>query len=181
MKNKFGFILVKPQGYTVSLSGAVLRPGRYEIKKSETLQDLVDLAGGFQANATTSNIGVVRYAGNKKSYLTHQGSLDGFLLKNGDAIQVMSQTKEATNKVSLSGEVWVPGTFAWFEGMTLNRLFEKGSGFTPYAETEKVFVIRHEVDGKVDYIKLNAQNNQDFMLQPMDEVVVFQKEYFELK
>jgi len=116
--------------------------------------------------------------GNKKSFLTYQGSLDDFPLKNGDAIQVMRQTKEATNKVSLSGEVWVPGAFAWVEGMTLNHLFEQGSGFTPYAETEKVFVIRHEIDGTVDYIKLSAQNNKDFMLQPMDEVVVFQKEYF---
>ena len=41
-------MVVEPKGKTVSISGGVNVPGIYELKESETLEDLLDLSKGFK-------------------------------------------------------------------------------------------------------------------------------------
>ena len=49
------FILVPTLGNIISISGEVIRSGKYELKDDETLEDAINFAGGFTENANENN------------------------------------------------------------------------------------------------------------------------------
>ena len=53
-------VFITPLGRTATIRGAVKRPAVYELKGGETVTDLIDLAGGFTAEAYTGRIDVTR-------------------------------------------------------------------------------------------------------------------------
>ncbi|PSQ85292.1 MAG: sugar ABC transporter substrate-binding protein, partial [Bacteroidetes bacterium QH_2_63_10] len=45
------YVFIPPRGRTVAITGAVKRPAYYEMKEGETVEDLIEYAGGLKANA----------------------------------------------------------------------------------------------------------------------------------
>ena len=83
----------------VTISGAVERPGTYELKSGEGLKDLVEYYGhGLAELADTSRIEIVRSrdnmnVGGEKSYLTQKDIDSNYALLNRDSITIHSKSE----------------------------------------------------------------------------------------
>ncbi len=83
----------------VTISGAVERPGTYELKSGEGLRDLVEYYGhGLAELADTSRIEIVRSrdnmdVGGEKSYLTQKDIDSNYALLNRDSITIHSKSE----------------------------------------------------------------------------------------
>jgi polysaccharide export outer membrane protein len=78
--------------YRVSVTGAVQRPGIHLITPTNSLLDVIGLAGGFQGGADTENVRVVRESGvvefNALRALETGQGMDAVMLRSGDHIVV---------------------------------------------------------------------------------------------
>ncbi|HHB78613.1 MAG TPA: hypothetical protein ENK85_05210, partial [Saprospiraceae bacterium] len=96
----------------VSISGAILRPFRYELTGGEDLNDLIQYAGGFKANAYNSKIQIKRYQGQEEKLIDLDfATAKNFSLLNGDVVRVFSIPQKYENFVEISGEVALPGEY----------------------------------------------------------------------
>ena len=53
-------VFIPPRGKTVSIEGEINRPGIYELKKEETLLDLLSIAGGLKSSAYMDRVQIDR-------------------------------------------------------------------------------------------------------------------------
>jgi polysaccharide export outer membrane protein len=83
-----------------------------------------------------------------------------------------------SQRVYLLGEVSRPGAFPMIPGMTVLQAISSGGGFTQYARTNKVYVLRNENGKQVKYPfnykeVINAKKpEQDIPLKAGDTIVV---------
>ena len=111
-------VFIPPVGMRVSVEGEVRRPAIFELKKNESSQDLIAMAGGFNAAAYPQKTVVERYTGNSSRTVLqlNLSKRDVYKPNDGDVIRVPSSSKELDNAVTLLGAVAHPGNYAWHEG-----------------------------------------------------------------
>jgi polysaccharide export outer membrane protein len=86
-------------------------------------------------------------------------------------------TQMNSQRVYLTGEVTHSGAMALTPGMTVLQALAS-AGFTQFANTKKIYVLRHESEGDkkfpVDYKKLikGESSQQNILLKPGDTIVV---------
>lgn len=185
----------------VSISGAVERPGTYELLPGENLTNLVDYyAGGFDTLADTSNITLSRSISNvAKSgdvqYLSYFDYEINRILVNKDSVYVGSLA-------SLRGTIFVQGAVAMSidtqeqltVGTTTNLvsyLFEAGETYVHFARThrgwftdvadyERAYVNRNGVRIGIDLYRMvfDPEYEDDLTLKADDILVVPFKQFF---
>jgi protein involved in polysaccharide export with SLBB domain len=121
-------ILIKPAKNIVSISGAVKRPGTYELKSDESLHDLLTYANGFAESADKSNIKIERLAGEKTQFIKikNLNELSSISPIPGDRLDIRSYDRK---KVKIIGAVNSPGTYAISTGETLYSIIMKADGY----------------------------------------------------
>jgi polysaccharide export outer membrane protein len=87
------YIFVPMSNKLVTISGAVQRPFKYELLENETFEDLLKFAGGYNANALTNYLQILRYVNNKAIIIdvdldSLRASKGKLKLLNGDAISI---------------------------------------------------------------------------------------------
>uniref|UniRef100_UPI00387FAFB4 SLBB domain-containing protein n=1 Tax=Pseudoalteromonas mariniglutinosa TaxID=206042 RepID=UPI00387FAFB4 len=177
-------VFIPPVGKQVTIDGEVRRPAIYELKKHETANDLIKMAGGFNASAYPQKTIIERYASNSfKTILQLDLTNNDQSLQNGDKVNVPESSKELSNAITLLGAVTYPGSYSWNEGDTVSRLFSSPkSDLLPIADFDYALIVR-EVNDKGDIeihqfspilaSQLDEQNN--LTLLPRDIVVVFSR------
>lgn len=105
-------IIVSPYKQMVVIEGSIRRPMLYEMKSTETLQNLVEYAGGLSADAYKKDIRVIRMGEKQRQIFTvatdQQAS---FLLADGDSVYVDSIQTTFANMAEVRGAVYRPGQF----------------------------------------------------------------------
>ena len=143
---------------SVRVDGAVRRPGLFEIKKDEVLEDILNFSGvkekknfkiQFSRFDENSNTRKVKIFSN-----TNEDLLSTFL-ENSDSINILSSSQKAVSNILLSGEFLYPGYYDISSGETLLEIIEKAGGFTEFAYPEGSFFTRQAVKTlqKESYIK----------------------------
>lgn len=143
-------------GVVVTISGAVKRPGSFELIASQDLRELLDLAGGFRSTLTTSlPVRVIhrdeqQHAAEEKLAFGANGSLPEYKLHDQDSVIVPS-VAELQRSVLLIGPV-VGGTaadevttvrrLAYFEGATVRQLIEGAGGLGASADLKNAYIRR---------------------------------------
>ena len=152
------------------VSGAIVRPGIYELKGGETLADLLHAAGGFRANAALKRLAVYRLlpqpsrgpgrparavvdvalaaasaggAGDPMGgvAIPELGVIDG------DSIVVDSvPSLDQQYYVAIAGMVNKPGLYPWREGMTLRELILLARGSKVGADLREAEIARLPAD-----------------------------------
>ena len=121
-------ILIKPSNDLVTISGAVKRPGVYELTSDEDYSDLFAYGNGFSASADIDTLRVERL--NKEEvefiYISDVKDLSSIKPVSGDRLNVRSYVRKS---VSISGAVNTPGTYVISKGETLSSLIEKAEGY----------------------------------------------------
>ena len=105
-------IVVGAYDCLVQIKGNVKRPMWYEMKKSETVKDLLTYAGSFTGNAYTKNVRLTRKAGEEYSIHTiDEFQMGSFAMADEDMIEVDSIRARFSNKVEVRGAAKRPGLF----------------------------------------------------------------------
>lgn len=133
-------IHVGPSGSQVAIVGSINKPSIFEVKKGESLQDLMNYAGGFVSGAQMDSI---KYMGLK----TRQQGFQVLDTKNnvtkalddGDIYLVVSDValQQPVDKqfrmVKVDGQVNKPGIYALKPGNTLQDAIKAAGGLAPSA------------------------------------------------
>ncbi|HVW14763.1 MAG TPA: SLBB domain-containing protein [Mucilaginibacter sp.] len=186
----------------VMISGAVFRPGQYELSKGMTLSQLITKAGGFKEDAFTGRGNIVRLkADNTKELLSfnwqdvsNNPSAD-IELKREDSVIVTSIFDLHTKyKITIKGEVRKPGEFVYADSMSVADLIIKAGGFTEGASPKRVEVSRRVFNSdpktkdsrvaQVFSVNLDPDlksNSANFVLKPFDNVSVYSLPGFEVQ
>jgi protein involved in polysaccharide export with SLBB domain len=122
-------ILIKPVNELITLSGAVKRPGVYELTSDEYYSDLFTYGNGFTASADTNSMRVERLNKEEVEFIdiSEVKELSSIKPVAGDRLNVRSYIRKT---VTISGAVKTPGTYVVARDDTLLTLIEKAEGYS---------------------------------------------------
>jgi polysaccharide export outer membrane protein len=185
------YIFVPMSNKLVTISGAVQRPFKYELLENETFEDLLKFAGGYNANALTNYLQILRYVNNKAIIIdvdldSLRASKGKLKLLNGDAISIRMIPEVAVNWVKVEGAVNVPGKYELKNGDRISDLVNRAMGLAENAYKQEAYIFRLDpgTEGKtVIRVKIgDAMSNKgsdiDVLLSDQDEIKVFTNDYF---
>jgi protein involved in polysaccharide export with SLBB domain len=178
----------------VSITGAVYRPGDFELEDGLTLKELIGKADGLLEDAYLERGYITRLNEDNTSEVISfdvkkimDGSDEDILLKREDVIHISSIFDYVdAYTVTISGKVRAGGTFPYFNGMTVEDLILKGGGFADGANMLEVEIARRVKDSDkrakdaklANIIKIIIDPElklaeSKFKLEPFDIVSIF--------
>lgn len=136
-------IHIGPVGTQVGLIGSVNQPAIFELKPGETLGDLLDMGGGFDAVAKRDSVSVEHLTDQSGIRVNEISLTQGAGLKTalaaGDVVQVSSALASVLPKdrqakrVHIDGEVARPGDYVLPPGSSLSDAVRAAGGLSPKA------------------------------------------------
>lgn len=150
-------IVISPYENLVSAAGRVKRPIRYEMRKNETVADLINYSGGFTGDAYTEIVSVDRKAGRKKSiYSVPVKEFADFTLADGDSITISEVIDKYENRLNISGAVWRPGNYQFDDSTnTVLKLISRAQGLRGDALLSRSQIIRQRPDLEFEVISVD--------------------------
>jgi protein involved in polysaccharide export with SLBB domain len=194
------YVFVPPRGETVAITGAVKRPAYYEIKEGETVEDLLEYAGGLEPEAYTKRFQIDRIVpfGEREDPSVARRVEDESLeavrsdsasvaLEDGDHVRILTiaeasdpSVKARLDAVEVSGAVLKPGQYELGDGVrTIRDLVEQADGLTGAAYREQAELVRiddtlSETTRSIDLgAAMEDQPQSNIVLQPGDSLHVF--------
>jgi protein involved in polysaccharide export with SLBB domain len=192
-------IFVPPAGKRVAMIGNVFRPAIYELKKGESLRDLIKSAGGLTFNAYYDKVHIERIIPfeQRKQYINNILNLDlsfnsvnellnsSYSLEDGDIVNILGVNTLPENRVTITGNVKKPGVYQLSSGgMTVRDLIMEADSVFPDAFLQKAVLIRTLPTERKEVISfdlkkaLNGDNLNNIRLENRDEVQIFKDEMF---
>ncbi|MDA7791476.1 SLBB domain-containing protein [Opitutales bacterium] len=133
----------------ITLSGSVRRPAKYEILGGETLEGVLQLAGGPSDRSVLDMIRLERIDQNYRPVvrnLKFRSSKNEKILP-GDQISIGFAGNHVRNVVSLVGETEKAGDFEWKEGLLLTDLISSSEDLNPNVDLDYGLIRRKLNDG----------------------------------
>ncbi|MCS7180373.1 MAG: SLBB domain-containing protein [bacterium] len=179
-------IFVHQSENLVGITGAVKRPGIYELKNMD-MKELLEFAGNFLPIADISHIQIERIDREKGKILIDlkDDEIYNFKLKVYDIVKVPSLSPQTFYQVSVQGAVKQARVYGWKEGIKISDVL-KEEDLLPFAEMEKAEIIRIE-NGFRKIITFSPKNvflgdrKENLNLLPQDKIVIYSKERPEKK
>ncbi len=134
-------IQIEPLGKEVAITGSVNSPAIFEAKDGETLETLLDYAGGANSLADTSRLMLYRLADFNDVGVRQIARADAtaMVLAAGDIVQVLSEGSLArpiakqSVLVRIEGEVQRPGNYYLPASSSVSEVLARAGGLTPEA------------------------------------------------
>mgnify|MGYP003705960451 CR=1 FL=1 len=171
----------------VNVLGAVKRPMIYELIGSETIADVLSMAGSFtraafpSATLLTRNSEELGLASALTVDLNSESALD-MPVQNGDIFNIPEISDLITNSVSLKGAVTRPGNYGWYADMRVSDLIGNARrDLSRNADLNLGMVIR-QINDLLDIEVLafnpstviaSPKSESDIALKEFDEVLIF--------
>jgi protein involved in polysaccharide export with SLBB domain len=143
----------------IAIEGGVNRIGLFEVKNSETVQQVLDFAGGFKGNAFKGRITGTRYTDVEKSVIdVAKDKFSTFTLAHGDSLYIDTVINKYDNRVFISGAVFKPGAYSLDKGMDVKNLIQKAQGLKEDAFTGVANMVRLKEDYTREYVTLDLRD-----------------------
>ncbi|NLU94404.1 SLBB domain-containing protein [Chitinophaga sp. Ak27] len=173
-------VKVNPYKTRIELIGEVKRPAIFEAKDNETLQNMLDYAGGYTDGSFKDNITGYRINSKEREVINVPADqIASFKLKSGDQFFIDSILNRFSNRVTISGAVFHPGSYGMERGMTVVDLIKKADGVREEALLNRGLIRRLQDDFSPAIINFNVQDilsgKVTLELKKEDSVVVFSK------
>ncbi len=125
-------VFIRPVSNLVSISGAVKRPGMYELKSDENLSSAILFANGINNKADLSQLRLIRIENGLVSNIRVNtlSDFDNILSKDSDKLVVRSFSYRS---VEIEGAVQNPGKYLVNEGAGVYDLVSIAGGYTETA------------------------------------------------
>jgi polysaccharide export outer membrane protein len=184
-------LFVPVHGPRVRILGEIARPATYEINPNESLADLLQAAGGFEATASLQRVVIDRIlpAAERTATGRERVTLDvssasladsagrSISLQNGDVVRVFAVSERVRNRIFVEGNVYLPGAQGLAPGMTLGQALRR-AGVKGDSYLGEVLVTRLRPDSARVQLRAALADTtgavvNDFTLQEDDRVNVF--------
>jgi protein involved in polysaccharide export with SLBB domain len=143
----------------VTITGQVKRPGVFELKDGETLQDLLFFAGGYTERAYKASIKVWQITDTERRVRDiPKSGIASYQPLNGDVFQVDSVLNKLIDGVAITGAVRRPGEFEFTPGLTIKQLIERAGGLDENVFTQRANLTRLHNDGTRENITFNVSD-----------------------
>ena len=162
----------------IELAGEVKQPAFFEIVRGETLQDLINFAGGYTNLAYTANVKVLQNTPRERRIVdVSQTEFKTYEPNNGDKVLIEPILERFENRVEIAGAVFRPGQFELERGLTLKALINKADGVTEDAFLYRGYINRLNPDNTVSLISFDVSKilsgaSADLPLQREDKVII---------
>lgn len=186
-------VFVPVHGARVRLYGEVIRPGTYELRRGESLADLVRAAGGFTAEATVRRVQVARILPPSERDTTDRARViidvssdrsnadqpPAFPMEPGDVVHVFRVNERVGRRVTVRGNVGSPGDVGFTAGMHLSDAIRLSGGIKPDAYLGQILVSRlrgadsSRVQLRTAFQDSTGRPTNDLSLHEDDEIRVF--------
>jgi protein involved in polysaccharide export with SLBB domain len=162
-------IYIGPSGPQVALVGSVNKPAIFELRPGETLNDVLDMAGGFNTVADSTRL-LVQHIGVKMADRVAelpmpqsgtQKPQNGDLLRAISVVDAAHPRDDQSKRVKVEGEVLRPGEYVLPANATLNDAIAVAGGLTKNA-----FVFGTEFTR--DSVRKVQQENYDRALRDLE-------------
>jgi protein involved in polysaccharide export with SLBB domain len=164
----------------VELTGQIKNPALFEVLPGESLQDILNYAGGFTDSAYTARIKVSQISDQQRR-LTDVVEADykNYMPLRGDKYFIQSILNRFENRVIISGAVFRPGEYELEKGLTLNKLIEKAAGVKEDAFLDRGVITRLKPDNSTELVPFSVKDvlskSITIPLQREDSVVISSK------
>jgi protein involved in polysaccharide export with SLBB domain len=182
--NDNDYISVPVAEKLITVQGAVVRPMRYELLKSENLNKLIFYAGGLAENAYMTILQVKRFVNDKEKiidipYNDLKTSGRDFDLMNGDVVSIKTIPRTFENFATVTGAVDLQGQYEIASGMRISELLKK-SVLKKDARLDAAYLrrVNKDLTSKTEFINLQEivakpYGDKDIVLQDKDQLYVF--------
>jgi protein involved in polysaccharide export with SLBB domain len=152
-------IKIEPYKKRIELKGEIKNTGYFEAKDGESLQDMLNYAGGFTTNVYKDRAVIFRNTEKEKKVEDIAfNDFGSFLVEDGDVLIVGSLLDRFENRVQIQGAVFRPGTYALFKDMTLSRLIQKADGLREDAFLHRGTIIREKDNKETEILSFNVND-----------------------
>jgi len=169
----------------VEIKGEVKRPAIFEVLNPESLEDIINFAGGFSNEAYTAKIKVLQNTNIERKIVdVAADNFKTYYPLNGDTYIVEKILDRFQNRVEISGAVFRPGPYELDKGLTLKQLIQKADGLKEDAFLNRGYISRLNTDNSpsllsFDVSKILNGTEQDIPLKREDKVTI--SSIFELR
>ena len=156
-------VIVPAYDVLVKISGKVKRPMLFEMKKDENLATLIKYAGGFEADAYTRSLRVVRQNGEEYEVNTVKDiDYNIYKMRNGDVVTAEAILNRFTNKLEIRGAVYRPGIYQLSGKLnTIRELVHEAQGLTGDAFLNRAVLYRQREDLTSEVVQIDIKSIMD--------------------
>lgn len=150
-------IIASPYISLVNISGKIKRPMYYEMKENETIENLINYAGGFVGNAYQEKIRVTRTTGAESLVFTVlKEEFSTFKLQDKDVVTISSGIDLFENRVEVLGAVYRTGYYEIGKNIrTVKELVEAADGLRGDAFLNRAILTRVKDDFSTEVVSVD--------------------------
>ena len=154
-------IIIKQSFREVQISGGVTNPAIYELKDNENLSDLLEFAGLKSRTNSLNTIVIERVlSGDYQNFEVMLSDATKTDLKHGDSVEIpfINPSFNQTKKITITGEVKIPGTYYVKDNTMLSDLLTMAGNFTDNAYPLGGVLMRESVKDYENLFKEKSYN-----------------------
>lgn len=169
----------------ISLLGEVRNPKIFEVKRGETLKDILAFAGGFKELAYSKIISLERATPTEKRIISiDQNEIATFAPQKGDIYTIGKILNRFENIVTIKGAVYREGSYELEKDITIKQLIARAEGLKQDAFKDRIILKRERENLEPEIIALNLSKilkgeSEDIRLKLKD--TLFIKAYKDLR
>ena len=183
-------IHVPPVKTRVEIAGSILNEGFFEVIDGESIQEIINYAGGLKSDAGTSAVldQIIPFQArlsDDNSRKSKNINIDDFaneFFNNGDLLTILS-ISSVESKVEVIGRVKNPGFYS--ASSNLKEILKLAGGFEDpdYKQsinTDKIVILRK--NNKMVYseeLSSSYQDSNNFLMNPGDKVLVYENSLYD--
>ena len=183
----------------LTVKGAVMRPGEYELTAGLALKELIEKAGGVKEDVYNRR-GTISRLNDNNTPIQVSFNIDSIMnnlvsiaLKKNDQVTIFSIFDFTTpGDISIDGLVNKPGKYKWAENLSLDDVILEAGGLTESADMTNIEIARrienvnlsevNQIQTEILNIDLSANSNvKDITLKPFDVINIRQRPGFALQ
>lgn len=172
-------IIIPPYDQLAVVRGKVKRNRIFEMKKGETLQQLLNMTGGFTGDAYTKDVRIKRKAGSRYQIATvTEDKYSTFIMMDADSLMVDSVIPFYENRLTITGAVWRPGEYELSPTVnTVKGLVKQATGLKGDEFAGRAQITRLNEDFTTTVIAVDIRGilsgvSPDVELKPEDQLYI---------